>query len=132
MGQGRRCQQRRAQRRAGAATRGAGRGEGKRIADGGGGDGLAVPERFFLRKAWKDQADTKGYPIGFLLLFYADGPFLPSNFNGWTCSNPSWRSFLQRHRLSISEHPMFDLVLVAAGIGLFGLMIGYASACERL
>jgi len=27
---------------------------------------------------------------------------------------------------------MFDLVLVAGAIGLFGLMIGYASACERL
>lgn len=28
--------------------------------------------------------------------------------------------------------PWFDLVLIAAGSGLFGLMLGYASLCERV
>ena len=31
-----------------------------------------------------------------------------------------------------SEHAMFDLVLVVGGIGLFGLMIAYTYACDRL
>ena len=30
------------------------------------------------------------------------------------------------------EQQMFDLVFLALGIGLFGLSIGYAVACDRL
>ena len=30
------------------------------------------------------------------------------------------------------EHTMFDLVLLAMGIGFFALAIGYAYACDRL
>ena len=30
------------------------------------------------------------------------------------------------------EHPMFDLALVVVVVSLFGLMIAYAYACDRL
>jgi hypothetical protein len=30
------------------------------------------------------------------------------------------------------EQPMLDIVLLALGLGLFALTVGYAYACERL
>jgi hypothetical protein len=30
------------------------------------------------------------------------------------------------------EHPMLDLILLAAGLGFFALSIGYTIACDRL
>jgi hypothetical protein len=30
------------------------------------------------------------------------------------------------------EHPMLDLVMVAFGLGLFVVSVGYAYACDRL
>jgi hypothetical protein len=30
------------------------------------------------------------------------------------------------------EHPMFDVLMLALGLGLFAVGIGYAYACERL
>jgi hypothetical protein len=34
--------------------------------------------------------------------------------------------------LGTEEHPMLDLVLLALGLGLFALTVGYAFACDRL
>jgi hypothetical protein len=39
----------------------------------------------------------------------------------------------QRRWLALAtEHRMFDLILLALGLGFFALSVGYAYACERL
>ena len=35
-------------------------------------------------------------------------------------------------RILGKEHPMLDLILLAAGLGFFALSIAYAFGCERL
>jgi hypothetical protein len=34
--------------------------------------------------------------------------------------------------VTFEEHSMLDIILLALGLGLFALTIGYAYACERL
>jgi hypothetical protein len=36
------------------------------------------------------------------------------------------------HIHSRKEHSMFDIVMLALGVGFFVLSVGYAYACERL
>jgi hypothetical protein len=67
-----------------------------------------------------------------LYFFNARAPFLFANFNARTCSNPGRAVVSEREPPATSEHPMFDLVLVVGGIGLFGLMIVYTVACNQL
>ncbi|MEI7608854.1 MAG: hypothetical protein WCJ64_15860 [Rhodospirillaceae bacterium] len=67
-----------------------------------------------------------------LYFVYAIGPFSLSIFNAPTCSNPSRWPALPAGRQPTLEHPMFDLVLVVGAIGLFGLMVAYSYACDRL
>jgi hypothetical protein len=47
-------------------------------------------------------------------------------FIGRRLSASSLRDTLER------EHCMFDLILLAMGLGFFALSIGYAYACDRL
>jgi len=47
---------------------------------------------------------------------------------------------LRDHRLppwsgpivSAQGHPMIDILLLALGVGIFGLMVAYAAGCERV
>jgi hypothetical protein len=36
------------------------------------------------------------------------------------------------HTVHRPEHPMLDVILVAAALGFFALSIGYTIACDRL
>jgi hypothetical protein len=36
------------------------------------------------------------------------------------------------HRNGATENSMFDLIMLALGIGGFALLIGYVALCERL
>ena len=48
---------------------------------------------------------------------------LLSNFNGRRCSTSGRAAAFAGAPSASVEHPMFDLILVAGGIGLFGYLI---------
>jgi hypothetical protein len=47
-------------------------------------------------------------------------------------SQPSQPSANVARNACDKEHPMFDILMLALGLGFFVLAIGYTYACERL
>jgi hypothetical protein len=55
-------------------------------------------------------------------------PALENLCAGWHVSTRQAKPALR----AAQEHPMMDLVVLALGLALFALAIGYSYACERL